>query len=111
MSALGKGVVKKAVAAAATTATSLAWKRLSWQARAALMGGSFALGAARKLNNIRHRLTGGGSKGRRRMHTSGAEQPAVVPAEAGLPPAAAAFLAQRQAANPLWVPAVRRAFH
>lgn len=70
-SSLAKGPFKKAAAAAATAATSYAWKRLSWQARAALMGGSFALGAARKLNSIRHRLTGGSSsgseRGRRRL--------------------------------------------
>jgi hypothetical protein len=64
-----KSAAKKAAAAAVTTATSLAWKRLSWQARAALMGGSFALGAARRLNSIRHRLAGHHAKdGGRRRH-------------------------------------------
>lgn len=111
MGAPVQGVIKKAAAAAATTATSLAWKRLSWQARAALMGGSFALGTARKLNSIRHRLAGSSKKGRRGVATAAGaverEQGAVP--TAGLSPAAAAFLAQRQAGNPVWAPAVRQA--
>ena len=91
MSSAVKGVVKKAAATAVATATSLAWKRLGWQARAALMGGSFALGTARKLNNIRHKIfghqpggSGGKGSGRRRLHTA-------LPS--GLPPAAAVLLA------------------
>ena len=112
-----KGLVKKAAATAAATATSLAWKRLSWQARAVMMGGSFALGAARKLNGIRQRLTGGGGggtdKGRRRIHTyvAAAQQPALgATAVAGAwSPAAAALIAQQQARNPIWAPAVRQA--
>lgn len=91
-----KKAAGKAVAAAATTATSLAWKRLSWQGRAVLMGGSFALGAARRLNNIRHRLSGGGGgKGSKKLHTAAAAAaPAPLPAmhvPPGLPPAAAAL--------------------
>ena len=94
MSSLAKGPLKKAAAAAATAATSYAWKRLSWPARAALMGGSFVLGAGRRLNSIRHRLTGGsggsGSRGRRRLHTT--PGPAAAAPYFGLPPAAAAML-------------------
>jgi hypothetical protein len=85
-----KGLLKKVGATALATGTSLAWKRIGWPARAALMGGSFGLGAARKVNNIRHRLTGQGGKERRKLHT------AAAPPTAGLPPAAAALLAQRR---------------
>lgn len=94
MSSLAKGPLKKAAAAAATAAYGYALKRLSWQARAALMGGSFVLGAGRRLNSIRHRLTGSGSnsssgeRGRRRF-TSMSGLAAAVP-HFGMPPGLAA---------------------
>ena len=106
----GGGVGRGATAAPqrrpALTLPSASVPSLS-QARAALMGGSFALGAARKLNNIRKALGGGGGSssngGRRRLHT------AAAPVPLGMSPAAAAFAVQRQAANPVWAPAVRQA--
>lgn len=76
------GVAKKVAATALTTATSLAWKRLSWQARAALTGGSLALGAYRRLRGVRETLTGRGKAAgerRRRLHAASAPM--------GLPPA------------------------
>ncbi len=83
------GVAKKVAATALTTATSLAWKRLSWQARAALTGGSLALGAYKRLRGVREALTGRGrapsERGRRRVATAGAAM--------GVPPAAAVLLA------------------
>ena len=93
-----KGLLKKVGATALATGTSLAWKRIGWPARAALMGGSFALGAARKVNNIRHRLTGQGGKERRKLHTASAPplMPPTAPPMVGLPPTAAALLAQRR---------------
>lgn len=82
------GVAKKIAATALTTATSLAWKRLSWQARAALTGGSLALGAYRRLRGVRETLTGGRGKaageGRRRLHAASGPM--------DLPPAASALL-------------------
>ncbi|KAI3426368.1 hypothetical protein D9Q98_008740 [Chlorella vulgaris] len=85
------GIAKKAAATVVTTVTSMAWKRLGWPARAALMGGSFALGTARKLNGVRHRLKGDqpAKNGRRKMSTS----PQFLPA------AAAACLAQQQTSS------------
>lgn len=78
------------------------------QARAALMGGSFALGAARKLNNIRKAISGSGggdNKGRRRLSTT-------APAALGLSPAAAPLAAQRPSVtsgSPVWAAAVGEA--
>lgn len=93
MSSLTKGPLKKAAAAAAAAATSYAWKRLTWQARAALMGGSFLLGAGRRINSIRHRLTGGGSSGERgRRRLSSTASMAAASHSFGLPPAAAVAL-------------------
>ena len=86
------GIAKKAAATALTTATSLAWRRLSWQARAAWVGGSLALGAFRRLAGIRKALGGGGGRearerGRRRLNSGAAAGPV------GMPPGAAALLA------------------
>lgn len=80
------GIAKKAAANALTTASSLAWARLSWQARAAWVGGSLALGAFKCLSGIRKALGGGSGRevrdrGRRRLHA------------VSMPPAAAALLA------------------
>lgn len=75
------GIAKKVAATALTTATSLAWKRLSWQARTALTGGSLAIGAYRKLRGVREALTGRGraasERGRRRF-TSAPTPPAAA---------------------------------
>jgi hypothetical protein len=108
---LSSPALRKAAAAAATTATTLAWKRLGWQARAALAGGSMLLGAAKKLNSIRHRLTGAGSSGAKKGGRGFAASALESGREAtpALSPAAEAYLAQRQAGNPLWSSAVRQA--
>lgn len=95
---------KKLAATAVSSTTALAWKRLGWQARAALAGGSLALGAFKRINGIRRALTRKDSGGRRRLHASGVAPPA-------LPAAAAALLQQRQAVNPVWAPAVGHAMH
>ena len=45
-----KRVARNAAAAALSTGTSLAWKRLSWPARAAWLGGSLALATYKRLS-------------------------------------------------------------
>ena len=85
-------IIKKVVASAASSAGALAWRRLSWQARAAWVGASMALRLAKRAAGIRRALTGSGG---RNAH-NGAHNARHVgsAASVGVPAAAAALAAQ-----------------